>query len=129
MASNAQLYQSTAITNATIVTDAPTIVATVPGVAVNNYGSIVNVTASVSLTPGADCDSVTLEVRRNTVAGTQLGADVYYGVTAAVADTMGVIQTAQEPVGTHSYVIVATCNNASANTTVTAVTVTVTVGN
>lgn len=129
MAANAQVYQQTALTNATIVTTAETIVATIPSVSVNSYGQIVRAEAMVALTPGTDSTGVVFKWRRNTVTGPQLGSTISYPTTAAVAAVLEAAATAPEPVGLHSYVLTAVVTAASANTTVVAVVATVTVGN
>lgn len=129
MAANAQVYQTTTVTNPTIVTDTETIVATIPSVSVNTYGQIVRVEGMIAFTAPADASAVVFTVRRNTVTGTQLGTSNTYPVTPTGAYSFEATAIAAEPVGLHTYVITMTVTDASANTTVAAVVATALVGN
>jgi len=129
MPANAQVYQTTSITNATIVTTAETIVATIPSVNIDTYGYVLRIDGMIALTTPADSTGVSFKVRRNTVTGTQVGSTITYPTIAAVAYAFDVSVIAAQPVGQHTYVITVTVADASANTTVAAVVVTATVGN
>lgn len=129
MAANAQVYQTTSVTNSTIVTTTETIVATIPSVSANQYGQIVRVEGMIGFTAPADASAVVLKVRRNTVTGTQVGATITYQVTPTGVYLFEISAIASEPVGLHTYVITMAVTGASANTTVTNAVATVIVGN
>lgn len=129
MAANANVYSTTTIVSAAPTFNAVVQIATIGPVHVDNYGSIVRLQGMVAITPGADTSAITLELRRNTITGTQIGVDATYDVTVADPTILNVTGVANEPVGNHIYSICITQTDASAAGTVTAVALIGIVGN
>lgn len=129
MPANAQVYQTTTITNATIVTTAETIVATLTGVAGDPYGRIVRISGMVSLTADADAIGVSFKAYINSASGAQILPENLYSLLGGSTIPLGVSFVGALPIGVHSIVITAAMDSATGNSTVNAVAITATVGN
>lgn len=129
MPANAQVYQTTTVTTASVVDDTQTIVATLTGVAGNPYGQQIRVAGMVSITGGADVDEVIFTVRLNSISGAIIGATNTYAVVLASTVPLSVSALGTLPVGVHTVVVTVTCTGAATTSTINAVAITATVGN
>lgn len=113
---------TTGVTNATIVTTAETVVATLTGITTDNPSTIVYLEAYANIAVAAATTSLVLRVRRTGLTGTLVGAAQTTTVTASTTATelYQVVDTPGEVAGL-TYVLTAVCTAAGANSTVNAV--------
>lgn len=110
---------TTGITNATLVTTAETVVATLPMPPINEpAGQGIFITGAADVTAGAGSTGLNLRVRIGSLTGTQVGATV--GVSAAGNGVIGVIDTTTNYPAGVTYVLTAQQVAATGNGTVLA---------